>query len=122
MGVKMEHVFLIIARLFLAAMATFGLWSAYKLSQICICHKSGVCLAVHLKSREDAENLENTIFEAESSSFFGGQPSYPLLVDDAELLYLLKSDRTDNTKKNTDIYIRVDILPQYFGKEDSRAS
>lgn len=118
----MENVLLIIARLFLAAMATFGLWSAHKLSQICISRNSGVHLAVHLKSRGDVENLENTIFEAESSSFFGGQSSYPLLIDDEELLHILKTYSTDKTKDNTTVYIRMDILKQYFGKEDSRSS
>lgn len=119
MGVKMENVFLIIARLFLAAMATFGLWSAYKLSQICICRKSGVRLAVHVQTKDDLDCLENTLFETENSSFFGGQPRYALLVDEEKLLHFLDSSLTDKTKKRLDVYISVDSFLKCFGKEDS---
>ncbi len=115
----MENVFLIIARLFLAAMATFGLWSAYKLSQICICRKSGVRLAVYVQSKDDLDCLENTIFEAESSSFFGGQKRYALLLDEEGLLPFLDSSLTDKTRKNLDVYISADSLLKCFGKEDS---
>lgn len=119
MGVKMENVILIIARLFLAAMATFGLWSAHKLSQICICRKSGVRLAVHVKRKEDADRLENTLFEVDNSSFFGGRSRYALLFDEEGLLPFLESSLTDETKERVDIYIRADQFLQYFGKEDS---
>ena len=83
----MENVFLIIARLFLVAMATFGLWSAHKLSQICVCQKKGICLAIRVQDKEGVDSLENTLFEADHSSFFGYHHKYALLLDEKSLQY-----------------------------------
>ena len=115
----MENVFLIVARIFLVAMATFGLWSAHKLSQICICRKSGVCLAIRVRDKKDVDSLENTIFEADHSSFFGYQHKYALILDERSLQYFRESELPESIRQRFDLCLRTESVSEYLGREDS---
>ena len=99
----------VLAEIFVAAMAVFGLWCAFELLMLDLSVTSDIVCALEIKNQDDIDALEETLCALDQSAYFRGKKRYVFLLSEESAADLLKSDISEELFYRAEFYIREEI-------------